>query len=1551
MNTPKSILLETMQFNRPGSFRMALAAIICFGLAMTSALAGSFTPGNLAVFRVGEGGTITLSSTSTNGFIDEYTPGGSFVQSIAIPTSGSTAIVFSGSAASDGAVSRSPNGRWLCFAGYNTTLGYANVATSAGTAVPRAIGVVDGNGVVTFVTNSTLFHGGNNIRSAASDGTNNFWSCGTANSSTVLSGVNYFGLTSPTNYVYAQNLRWVQIINGDLYFSTGASTPGLGVHKFSGLPVSAASVVSPSPLIGTTGTSPYGFAINSGGNIAYLADDAGSTGIRRYTNDGTGWTFVYTLNTTRTRGLVVDWNNGGNPIVYATTTETSANKVIQITDTGASSSATTIATAAANTAFRGVAFAPLAAPAITACAASQTISVGLGYQAAIPNLTGQVVATPVGAVVVSQSPAAGTLVGLGATTVTLTASNSVGVATCTATVTVQDVVIAVTNRIYSAYRTDLTAGTYTYLDCDPAAGSPVRASQRSLGYREVDYKGQVPPTLYFSQPAPTTNAYVVAYDYSAQSAKTNQVGFWVDKDLPIIIGPDGNAYITDGHHTTAGYMAAHMNGRQFVPGLNFVVMGHIVANYYNPANPQAPDDAWWTARAAENNAYLYGTNGNALTLPAEPNYANLQPILHSTLAMPISPSTNGSAPMFNSVGRSLAWGLADAIVMSALDSSNKKIAGYKKSAPGSSVDINFVEFFWADYLRNRLGWDNTLSGSPYGSPNGDASVTAAPLSFFAAVANGIALARSEAYLDQYGRKLSDYTNSVLFGTTTVNWANGSLSNGLAKATDTYHLYFRDDSGVIGAVQPSALSTNILHVDTASSLTITQTVQNISTLIVNGGHRVSTSWKDSTVSNSTLVFPAGSGVVALPVGNTVAARSTLVSNGTLQVSGTLNSPVSVAGGTVKGTGTLNGSLAVLSSGTLAPGASIGTLTVTGAVSLAGNTVMEANKTSGVITSDLLTGISTLTYGGTLTISFTGEALVAGDMIKLLDAAVYQAAFTSFTLPALDAGLVWDSSRLVVDGKMQVLASGSPALSFASQPSSRTNDVGSTVTLVGGAVGTLPITYQWRCNGTDLAGQTNSSLVFSSIQESNQGTYVFVAANVSGSITSAPAVVTVNQAPIAQSQSVTLYWNNTLNITLGASDADGDAFTYTVNQPAHGTVTGTAPNVVYTPTANYTGADSFTFKVNDGRLNSATVTVSITVLPGFTYTDTDLLLVFRKDGFSDVLFNLGSVSNYLGLAPGTLVSVANWNYGLVAANFGSLSGVKYALLAATPSVAPQRAWFSDGNGANTPTDETFSKWGGQYSKVNAIGAAAATYYNSSNQSLILPSSDVGSYTYIASSGGALDVTTLSGTVPFPVEIDFGGWMRLFELNVSGAIPKPAATQVGAFALTMDGQLSFTAGVQKQVVGLVGMEAYAGPAHNGVGSRTVTFKATDGGGSVLATWNQTLTFGPDGSGNGVASYTLNNVPSGTINVSAKTAWNLRKKLTAAFTGGQGIANFTGASVLPAGDINDSNLVDIFDYFKLAAAWYHADSSADIDGSGLVNLDDYFLLANRWYQAGDPQ
>src|SRR5439155_1388996 len=47
------------------------------------------------------------------------------------------------------------------------------------------------------------------------------------------------------------------------------------------------------------------------------------------------------------------------------------------------------------------------------------------------------------------------------------------------------------------------------------------------------------------------------------------------------------------------------------------------------------------------------------------------------------------------------------------------------------------------------------------------------------------------------------------------------------------------------------------------------------------------------------------------------------------------------------------------------------------------------------------------------------------------------------------------------------------------------------------------------------------------------------------------------------------------------------------PTNGTLSGTAPNLVYTPATNYNGPDSFSFKVNDGFIDSAPATVTINV----------------------------------------------------------------------------------------------------------------------------------------------------------------------------------------------------------------------------------------------------------------------------------------------------------------------------------------------------------------------
>ena len=153
--------------------------------------------------------------------------------------------------------------------------------------------------------------------------------------------------------------------------------------------------------------------------------------------------------------------------------------------------------------------------------------------------------------------------------------------------------------------------------------------------------------------------------------------------------------------------------------------------------------------------------------------------------------------------------------------------------------------------------------------------------------------------------------------------------------------------------------------------------------------------------------------------------------------------------------------------------------------------------------------------------------------------------------------------------------------------------------------------------------------------------------------------------------------------------------------------------------------------------------------------------------------------------------------------------------------------------------------------------------------------------------------------------------------------------------------------QVTGQLELEGYVGTNRHGVGTRLVTFKATDSGGTVLKQWDLPLSFTAGPSGYGVASYTLTSVTEGTAHISAKTAWSLRQRISVSFTAGQATANF----FLAGGDLDESNLVDIMDYFRLASSWYHVDPVPDIDGSGLVDLDDYFILANEWYQPGDPE
>jgi hypothetical protein len=147
---------------------------------------------------------------------------------------------------------------------------------------------------------------------------------------------------------------------------------------------------------------------------------------------------------------------------------------------------------------------------------------------------------------------------------------------------------------------------------------------------------------------------------------------------------------------------------------------------------------------------------------------------------------------------------------------------------------------------------------------------------------------------------------------------------------------------------------------------------------------------------------------------------LIVGGKLRVNGLLKSGVVTvaANATLEGQGQINGAVTVQTQGTIATGKSSGTLTISNNLSLGGTNVMKISKTIWRQRNDLISGISTLTYGGVLKIDCCGRALAAGDSFKLFSAMNYLGRFDHITPPSPGDRLAWDMSRLTVDGSLQV-----------------------------------------------------------------------------------------------------------------------------------------------------------------------------------------------------------------------------------------------------------------------------------------------------------------------------------------------------------------------------------------------------------------------------------------------------------------------------------------------------------------------------------------------------
>lgn len=173
---------------------------------------------------------------------------------------------------------------------------------------------------------------------------------------------------------------------------------------------------------------------------------------------------------------------------------------------------------------------------------------------------------------------------------------------------------------------------------------------------------------------------------------------------------------------------------------------------------------------------------------------------------------------------------------------------------------------------------------------------------------------------------------------------------------------------------------------------------------------------------------GTGTLTLTGTNTYTG-DTHISGGTLVVNGALgHSTVTVEqGATLAGAGTLSGAVTV--NGTLNPaGNDVGALTVNNSLALNGTVNLVLNKAGNTLTFDEITGVTTLTCGGTLNITAMGDALSAGDTFDLFDAATVNGEFQTVNLPALSPELYWDRTQLYTNGQITVARQPLPEVNW-------------------------------------------------------------------------------------------------------------------------------------------------------------------------------------------------------------------------------------------------------------------------------------------------------------------------------------------------------------------------------------------------------------------------------------------------------------------------------------------------------------------------------------------
>src|ERR1043165_565932 len=383
---------------RPTKSLSFLCRIVCaLGcvFAAESAVAAQFTPGNIAVVRVGgdalhHDGVASLTSATAPVFIDEFALDGTYVQTLALPTVPSGLnfpLTLGGSTNSEGQLHLSTDGHFLALTGYDIGTDAPAPSGFQSVTVPRTVAVVAFDGTIDTTTALTDITNSNNARAAFTTNASSVWLAG---ADATTGGIRYIGTLGGSTSVdltgtALKNCRDVAVFGLQLYFaqdkkmngsiveSLGTGLPNAGTQLAGEFPGSALNPAANSATAGfffaRLGSGPT----YRGYDTLYVTDGASTAtdatpGISKYSFDGLNWGDSGTIGSINDAYQGLTGKVDGGVVTLYATQPGGVYSVVDPTGFNGVLSATPVLLAKApkHTAVRGIAFVPVSPTSHTA---------------------------------------------------------------------------------------------------------------------------------------------------------------------------------------------------------------------------------------------------------------------------------------------------------------------------------------------------------------------------------------------------------------------------------------------------------------------------------------------------------------------------------------------------------------------------------------------------------------------------------------------------------------------------------------------------------------------------------------------------------------------------------------------------------------------------------------------------------------------------------------------------------------------------------------------------------------------------------------------------------------------------------------------------------------------------------------------------------------------------------------------------------------------------------------------------------------------------------